>query len=624
MIELRMKQYMEKVKLQYLLPIVFPDIVFHSPIVTSDMEMYFKKILMLSVALLFVTIISRAEVIDNRDSRQEYARSVSQLGTLGNSVDPSSPRLRKGAQPSRTLVLFRTLEGTPEFGAYEPDILILGPQGCFTAAYKDEETALAAIEYLQTMPDIIYAELDGEVCASDEMTDLISDEQQDVESQHSFHSHGALEMGFGKATPWCKRAGIGSVTIAVIDSGVYPHPFLAARLENGGFDYVDGDEDATSDSYGHGTHVAGIIVDCTPGLEVYIRPIRVLNASGKGSIANTTSAIFEAAEAGCGIINLSLTTSRHSEALEDAVRFALNCESTVVASAGNNGEDTSGYCPVHMDDAGLIVVGACNGSLDTPMQASYSNYGSNVDVYAFGTSIQACSLTGGYVSKTGTSQAAPHVSALCAILKRLFPSIGCGQIELRVKALAGKGDINIPNVSLLVPQTMGVGAQDVYLPIGTEIKLMETALPETSFIKMSWHCENDSIAMVNESGVLTCMKEGITVLYGDGSVNESVSVNLHVISDGSVFHIPSSVTTVEAEAFVGTATSAIYLPTGLQSLEKSAFSNSNLKTIFYSGDSMLFEELQDVDRHLCIVTDGQENLWQELKNAGINYLLSCR
>lgn len=583
-----------------------------------------KVILIMSVFFLLFPVFSQAEVIDNRDSRQEYARSVSQLGVSENSTDSSGSQLRKRRQSSMTLVLFRTLKGIPNLGEYEPEILVMGPHDCFTAAYKDEDSALVAIEYLRSLPDIIYAELDGEVYASDEKTDSIVDEHEGTELQYSFHSQGASEMGFGEAVPWCRSEGAGSVTIAVIDSGVYPHPFLAAKLELGGFDYVDGDEDATSDAFGHGTHVAGIIIDCTPELPVYIRPIRVLNASGKGSIANTTSAIFEAAEAGCGVINLSLTTNKHSEALEDAVRFALDCESLVVASAGNNGDDTNGYCPVHMNDPGLIVVGACAGSYNVPVLASYSNYGSSVDVFAFGTSIQSCSLTGGYESRTGTSQAAPHISALCAILRRLFPSIGCGQIESRVKALAGERDINIPNASLLVPQTMGIGAQDIYLPVGTEIKLLETALPETSFVKISWHCEDDSIAVVNESGVLTCMEEGITVLRGDSSVNESVSANLHVIADGSVFYIPSAVTTVEAEAFVGIAAKAIYLPTGLQSLEKSAFSNSNLKTIFYSGDNMIFEDLQDVDRDLCIVTDRQKNLWRELKKAGINYLVSCR
>ena len=585
--------------------------------------MRFKAILILSVFFLLIPVFSRAEVIDNRDNRQAYARSVSQLGIPDGNADSSGAPLRKRGQPSATLVLFRTLEGTPDLGEYEPDKLVLGPHGCFTAAYRDENSALAAIEYLHTLPDIIYAELDGEVFAGDAAPGSIGDEQEGTEPPYSFHSHGASEMGFGEAAPWCGNAGTGSVSVAVIDSGVCPHPFLAARLETGGFDYVDGDEDATNDAYGHGTHVAGIVVDCTPELPVYIRPIRVLNASGKGSIANTTSAIYEAAEAGCGVINLSLTTNKHSEALEDAVRFALECESAVVASAGNNADDADGYCPVHMDDPGLIVVGACDGSYGAPELASYSNYGSSVDVYAFGSSIQSCSLTGGYESKTGTSQAAPHISALCAILRRLFPSIGCAQIEARVKALAGEGDISIPNASWLVPRTMGVSARDIFLPVGTEIRLLETALPETSFVELSWHCEDEQIAAVNESGVLACLEEGVTVLRGDGSVNASVSVNLHVFSDDSVLHIPSAVASVEAEAFAGTAAKAVYLPAGLEDLEKSAFGNSDLKTLFYSGDNMLFEDLRDVDGDLCIVTDGQKNLWQELEDAGINYLISC-
>lgn len=585
--------------------------------------MWRKMIMIVTLIILLISVIATAEVIDNRDNRQAYARSVSQLGMSGDHTGSSDLRLRKSSSASPTIVIFRILEGIPDLGQYTPDTLIMGPHGCFTAAYSDEKTAQEAIEYLRTLPDILYAELDGDVYASEEEPDPDDPEQTEPEEQYTFHSHGASEMGFGKAAPWCREAGAGSVTVAVIDSGVYPHPFLASRLEQSGFDYVDGDEDATNDAYGHGTHVAGIVVDCTPELQVYIRPIRILDATGRGSIANTTSAIFEAAEAGCDVINLSLIAKKHSDALEDAVKFALSCESSVVASAGNNGEPVDDYCPVHMDDAGLIVVGACTGSLAAPVQASYSNYGPAVDLFAFGSSIQSCSLTDGYTSKSGTSQAAPHISALCAILRQLFPSAGCQQTESMVKALAIEGNIKIPNAALLVPQTMGISGSNICLPVGTRIRLLDNALPETSFVEISWQCEDDNIATVDESGFLTCMEEGTTVLFGDGSVNKSVSVNLHVIPDDSVFHVPSSVVSVEAEAFADTMANAAYLPINIQSLEWNAFDNSNIKTIFYGGDNMLFDGIQAMNTDICIVTDKQKNLWSELEAAGFNYLLDC-
>ena len=584
--------------------------------------MCFKKGLIFSVFLLLIPIIAETEVIDNRDSRREYARSVSQLGMPDYSVS-SEPRLRKKGQSPITLVLFRSSEGIPEFGEYAPSTLVFGPHGCSTAAYADKEAAMETIEYLRSLPGIIYAELDGEVYANDSVIDSTDGKQEAIGLQHSFHSYGASEMGFEQAVTWCKETGMDSLTVAVIDSGVYPHPFLKDRLEISGFDYVDGDEDSTNDIFGHGTHVAGIVVDCTPELPVFICPIRILDSSGKGSIANTTSAIFEAAESGCAVINLSLTAKQHSEALEDAVKFALNHGTSVVIAAGNNGDDSKGYCPVHLEDDGLIVVGSCVGSINAPVRASYSNYGSCVDVFAFGTLIQSCALSEKYMTMTGTSQAAPHVSALCALLRGIFPSITCEEIESRVKTLSGSGSVNIPNVASLVPRTIGVRGEVIYLPVGTQIELLSTALPETSFIDISWRCDDARIATVNESNKLTCLEEGVTILRGEGSTNMRVSVELHVIASDSVCRLPSSLTSIEAEAFAGTAIKAVYLPTNIRNLERSVFAQNDLKTFFYSGSNMLFKDMSDLNSNICIVTDRHKDLWEGFENEGMNYLISC-
>ena len=575
------------------------------------------------VLLLFLSGVSYAETIDNSNSRTDYARSVSLLNQQQKNT--KSPRsAEKSEQPVYTLVLFRTKKGIPDFDIYEPDILIMGPHGCFTAAYLDQEKAVLAIEHLHTIPEVIYAELDGEVFSCDETENNTesTEEAEEENPEYSFHSYGAYEMGFQDAVSWSKKAGEGSVLVAVIDSGVYPHSFVSSRLSQSGFDYVDSDEDSTNDLYGHGTHVAGIIVDCTPDLPVYLRPIRVLNASGKGSTANTTSAIFEAAEAGCDVINMSLVSSTHSEALEDAILYALGCGTTVVISAGNSGDSTVRYCPVHLEEPGFIVVGACAGSMEEPVAAAYSNYGSSVDVFAFGNAIQSCSLSGGYTSQTGTSQAAPHVSALCAIMKMLFPAIGCEQIESRIKVLSGDGEVNVPNAALLVPLTMGIKASEIYLPIGTQINLLQNAIPRTSFISINWSCEDETIASVDDTGILSCISAGTTVLSGNGPAKADIRVILHVIAETSAFKFPSVIKRLEKDAFFGTGAEIIYLPDEIEIIEERVFDQTELKTVFYYGHNNIFDNLQEGGNTICIVIQDDRELIKELNMIGMKYIIN--
>lgn len=575
--------------------------------------MRLKLMFFLSVILLLFTAVSHAELIDNRDSRRDYARSIASLNP-DSGGDPASSTQPRGS--AYTLVLFRTREKIPDFGSWDPDILVAGPHHFFTAAYIDREKALAAIDHLHTIPDVIYAELDGEVYACG------GTESLKEEPSYTFHSSGAVKMGFQEAAVWAQKAGEGSVTVAVIDSGVYTHPFLSSRLRGSGYDYVDNDGDATSDAYGHGTHVAGIIVDCTPDLPVYLFPIRVLNASGKGSTGNTASAICEAAETGCDVINLSLVSNTHSEALEDAILYALGYGTTIVISAGNNGENTVRYCPVHMEESGFLVVGACTGGMDEPVQASYSNYGSSVDVFAFGTAIQSCSLSGGYTAQTGTSQAAPHISALCAVIKLLFPSIGCQQIESRVKTLSGDGEVNVPNAALLVPETMGLEAEEIFLPVGTQIKLLQTAFPGTSFLNISWSCEDESIASVNSEGILSCLSDGTTVLHGDSSAKADVSALLHVAQETHAFHLPLGVKQLEREAFSGTDARLLYLPKEIETIEEDTFDQTDLRTVFYEGHRLIFDDLYGRN-NLCLVIRNDRTLYQHLHMMGMQYIINC-
>ncbi|MHB9752859.1 S8 family peptidase [Streptomyces sp. BYX5S] len=220
--------------------------------------------------------------------------------------------------------------------------------------------------------------------------------------------------------------------IAVVDSGVATdHPDLKGRLVDG-YDFVDGDDDP-KDLNGHGTHVSGIAAAHTdngvgvaggaPGAK--IMPVRVLGANGSGSNGDITKGIVWAADQGADVINLSLgegvlmTKLLQGGILNKAIQHAHDKGAVVVAAAGNDGADTQPYkvrTPV-------LVVGA---STEKGTAADFSNFGAEQAVSAPGEDIlstlptyrtkETLKDTSGYGKLSGTSMAAPYVSALAALL----------------------------------------------------------------------------------------------------------------------------------------------------------------------------------------------------------------
>ncbi|MBQ0042216.1 MAG: S8 family serine peptidase [Lachnospiraceae bacterium] len=208
-----------------------------------------------------------------------------------------------------------------------------------------------------------------------------------------------------------------SVVVAVVDSGVLSsHPFLSGRMVAGAGYYNGG---SSSDDNGHGTHVAGIIADTTQGTNIKIMPVKVLDADGSGYNSTVASGIQYAIEHGAQIVNLSLggydTSSSHY--LDAVIKGALTNGFSIVAAAGNDNTNCASFCPAHI--SGLLCVSAVDSSCN---KAYFSNYGTNVGVASPGVSIYSTSYTGGYVTMSGTSMAAPFASASVALMKAAYPS----------------------------------------------------------------------------------------------------------------------------------------------------------------------------------------------------------
>ncbi|KGX90614.1 S8 family peptidase [Pontibacillus marinus] len=216
---------------------------------------------------------------------------------------------------------------------------------------------------------------------------------------------------------WDITRGSSSQEIAVIDTGVdYYHPDLDGKTLRG-YDFVDNDY-YPMDLNNHGTHVAGIaaaetnnstgIAGMAPNTEIIA--VRALDQNGSGSLDDIADAITYSADVGAEVINLSLGCDCSTTTLQNAVNYAWNSGSTLVAAAGNDGVSTT-FEPASYSN--VIAVGAVD---QNDQVASFSNYGTWVDVTAPGVDIASTVPNNGYAYMSGTSMASPHVAGLAGLL----------------------------------------------------------------------------------------------------------------------------------------------------------------------------------------------------------------
>jgi RHS repeat-associated protein len=254
-----------------------------------------------------------------------------------------------------------------------------------------------------------------------------------------------------KLTSRGKHANISSnsTIIAVIDSGVDLNHRELKRLlwsndaeksgerlarngqdddHNGFVDDLSGwnfvaDNGDVRDDIGHGTQVAGIIADAAgirPEAATRIMPLKALDQSGTGTIADIVEAMDYAVARHVAVINCSFGTPGHSKALLEAVKRAEMAGIVVVAAAGNEGKDLSQspFYPAsfHTDQArNLISVAATEERKRGEVRlAGFSNF--NADIAAPGT-IRTTDLNNSHVDLTGTSAAAGSVTGAVARLK---------------------------------------------------------------------------------------------------------------------------------------------------------------------------------------------------------------
>lgn len=228
------------------------------------------------------------------------------------------------------------------------------------------------------------------------------------------------------------------VDVYVIDSGVsHSDVNVVAAID---FRDVKQNQDDPADTYGHGTHIAGTIaafddelgvVGAAPGARIH--NLKVLSADGSGQFSDVLAALDYVIEQKIEhpttpmVVNLSLGAdvgTTESSVIDEGVQRAIEQGITVVVAAGNDGIDIATVTPARV--AGAITVGAYD---QAAQFASFSNYGSGVDILAPGVAILSLSNLGTTTVMDGTSMAAAHVSGAAALYLSQHPDASPAAVQ---------------------------------------------------------------------------------------------------------------------------------------------------------------------------------------------------
>ncbi len=326
------------------------------------------------------------------------------------------------------------------------EVLVADFNYTYETAAIDYDSAIASVGAGETYSNGDPFECDDAVKENNHWKDQYSLGKNEVQEAWKYLAKNGVSAG-----------GSSSVIVAVIDTGVdYTHPDLKANIwvnkgeipDNGidddGNGYVDDVHGCSTigstynhtgdpmDDHGHGTHVAGIIgasnnKEGVVGIayNVKIMPIKAGQASGVFTQDDIAEAILYAYQMGADVINMSFGGGACSIAVQDALSTAYTT-ATLVASAGNDGAPNEGLFALPNYPAALsYVIGVM--SVDKHgVESSFTNYdvkkfnSIEYELYAPGEQIMSTLPDGRYGKLSGTSMAAPAVSAAAALLRSYY------------------------------------------------------------------------------------------------------------------------------------------------------------------------------------------------------------
>lgn len=258
---------------------------------------------------------------------------------------------------------------------------------------------------------------------------------------------GVVDADIDAPTAWDTTQGASAIKIAILDTGIdQNHEDLSAKIV---LQSNLTTSETIDDLYGHGTHVGGIAAAITNNSlgvsggcpDCVLMNGKVLRDDGAGAYSWISNGITWAADNGAKVINLSLGGTPSSKTLENAVNYAWNKGSVVVAAAGNCGCQGKLYPAAYKN---AIAVAATN---NKDQKASFSSYGAKwVDVAAPGQNIfstfpnhpYTINKSLNYDFGSGTSMATPMTSATVALIWSTSYGTSASNVRSRLETTADK------------------------------------------------------------------------------------------------------------------------------------------------------------------------------------------
>lgn len=278
------------------------------------------------------------------------------------------------------------------------------------AIYLPDTAATAFVEAMKKNPKVLSVENDI-VMKIDATTQSNPDWGLDRIDQKALPLNSAysyLQTGSG-------------TTAYIVDTGILSsHQQFSGRVLSGYTAISDGN--GTTDCNGHGTHVAGTVGGSTYGVakNVNLVPIRILGCDGSGASSSVIAGLDWILKNGKkpAVVNMSLGGDA-STSLDSAVENLFDNGYVMVVAAGNSNTDACSASPARVSKA-LTVAATDN----TDTRASYSNYGSCVDIFAPGSQINSSWIGSNTATKVlnGTSMATPHVAGVVAEMLQSTPT----------------------------------------------------------------------------------------------------------------------------------------------------------------------------------------------------------
>ncbi len=311
---------------------------------------------------------------------------------------------------------------------------------------------------------------------------------------------------------WNATHGSGSVDIAIVDTGVDgDHPDLSSKIISSADCTISANciEVSSVDDNGHGTHVAGIAGALTnngigiagTGYNTNLVSVKVLDSSGSGYYSWVANGIIWAADHGAKVINLSLGGTSPSTTLLNAINYAWNKGAVIVAAAGNSNSSQRLY-PAYYSNS---IATAATDTNDK--KASFSSFGSWVDVAAPGVSIFSTYNNGDYATLSGTSMATPFISGVSGLIFGQHPDWTNSQVRNKIQStsdpVSGTGtywtygrinacaavDCNISSITPTPTSTPTMTPTPTLTPTPTPIQSEPTPTPTPTPTAKPWWCK---------------------------------------------------------------------------------------------------------------------------------------